>query len=109
MSELQNLRLAKASSGISACLARQRDLIFNIHQSIVLSNPLTSTWAARLQMTRSQANGQISNEIVLSLSGSVGYENAPAVTVRQFCPVRFALASTQIPNRRGVGWVGGLE
>lgn len=67
---------------VSIIRIRSLELILDVHQPIVLDNPLSPARAARFEMPRAQPDREVRDEIVRRLSRPVRDEDAPAVAVR---------------------------
>ena len=83
----------KLHSGIHDLRTRRLDLILNIHQAVILGDPLPAARTSRFQVARPQPHGQIGNEVIGRLAGSVRDEDAPAQFVCHFCPKKFCSVS----------------
>jgi hypothetical protein len=59
------------------------NLIFNVHQAIILRDPLSPRRRARLQMASPQSNRQIRNEIIRRFSTPVTHKDSPSITERK--------------------------
>jgi hypothetical protein len=60
------------------------NLILDIHEAVVLHDPLAAAGTARFQMSGTNADSEISNEVISCLAGAVGDEDVPAVAVCLF-------------------------
>lgn len=58
----------------SVCL----QLIFNIHQSIILGHALASRRSTRFEVAGAKADGEVCDEVVGGFAGAMGDEDGPA-------------------------------
>ena len=54
------------------------EFILNVHQSVVLGHSLAPSGSARLEMSRSQSDGQVRDEVRGVFRGTMGDEDVPS-------------------------------